>query len=160
MTIRELRTQQKLSQAEFARRIGVSQVTVSMIETGRIKVSPKVAAAVMKACGVDVGDEGSGKPAVKKPARKGPAAKKTAEKKASKPAAKETPAGAKMKVTKVGKTSGRKAELYIQSPCGGEITPEQVLARIPADADACYVRVDQNTIWWVRGNECGTVMIW
>ena len=70
MTIRELRTQQKLSQAEFARRIGVSQVTVSMIETGRIKVSPKVAAAVMKAYGVDVGDEGSGKPAVKKPARK------------------------------------------------------------------------------------------
>ena len=35
MTIRELRTQQKLSQAEFARRIGVSQVTVSMIETGQ-----------------------------------------------------------------------------------------------------------------------------
>lgn len=160
MTIRELRAQEKLSQSEFARRIGVSQVTVSMIETGRIKVSPKVAAAVKKACGVDVGDGDSGKPDVKKPARKGPAAKKTAEKKVSKPAAKETPAGAKMKATKAGNPSGRKTELHIQSPYGGEITPEQVLARIPADADACYVRVDQNTIWWVRGNESGAVMIW
>lgn len=42
-------------------------------------------------------------------------------------------------------------------PEGG---PEQVAAKVPADAEAVYVRVDQNTIWWVRGNEDGAVEIW
>ena len=56
MTIRELRKQLKLTQAEFARRIGIAQVTVSQIETGRIKASPKVAAAVMDVFGVKAGN--------------------------------------------------------------------------------------------------------
>ena len=51
-------------------------------------------------------------------------------------------------------------QIIIQSPLGGEITPEQVRAKIPADADKAYVRVDQNTIWWVRGEESGGVIIW
>ncbi len=39
----------------------------------------------------------------------------------------------------------RKAEMafVIQSPFGGEITPEEIRARI-GEADAVYVRVDQN----------------
>lgn len=54
----------------------------------------------------------------------------------------------------------KKLEIYIQSPMGGNITPEEVAAKVPADADAVYVRVDQNTIWWVRGEEYGAVEIW
>ena len=160
MTIKELRTQENLSQAEFAKRIGVAPITISQIETGRMKVGPKVAAGVMEAFSVVVESGDTGKPAGKKPALKEKVGKKVAEKKASKAAAKKAPAGAKMKITKAGKLSGRKIELYIQSPLGGEITQEQVLAKIPEDADACYVRVDQNTIWWVRGTEDGFVPIW
>lgn len=54
-----------------------------------------------------------------------------------------------------------KPMIYIQSPYGGEITPEEVLDLMPDGTEACYVRVDQNLIWWVRKNgETGAVQIW
>ena len=53
-----------------------------------------------------------------------------------------------------------KLEIYIQSPLGGNITPEQVAAKMPEGAEACFVRVDQNLIWWIRGEETGAVEIW
>ena len=41
------------------------------------------------------------------------------------------------------------------------ITPVEVVAMIPEDADSFYVRVDQNLIRWVRmDGETGTVKIW
>ena len=57
--------------------------------------------------------------------------------------------------------SAPKLELYIQSPYGGNITPEEVAAKLPEGTEACFVRVDQNKIWWVRGDgETGFVWIW
>lgn len=59
------------------------------------------------------------------------------------------------------KVSAPKLELYIQSPYGGNITPEEVAAKLPEGTEACFVRVDQNKIWWVRGDgETGFVWIW
>lgn len=69
---------------------------------------------------------------------------------------------AEMKKT-VKKLSGKKTkkpEIYIQSPYGGNITPEEIAAKMPEGAESCYVRVDQNLIWWVRGDETGAVYIW
>ena len=61
----------------------------------------------------------------------------------------------------VKKASAAKTEVYIQSPLGGEITPEEIIAKIPEDAMACYVRVDQNLIWWVRPDgKNGAEEIW
>ena len=60
----------------------------------------------------------------------------------------------------VKKTKAPKLEIYIQSPLGGNITPEEVAARMPEGTEACFVRVDQNLIWWVRGEETGAVEIW
>ena len=61
----------------------------------------------------------------------------------------------------VKKVSVPKLEIYIQSPLGGNITPEEVAARMPEGTEACFVRVDQNKIWWVRGNgETGYGWIW
>ena len=61
----------------------------------------------------------------------------------------------------VKKVSTPKLEIYIQSPLGGNITPEEVAAKMPEGTEACFVRVDQNKIWWVRGNgETGYVWIW
>ena len=53
-----------------------------------------------------------------------------------------------------------KPEIYIQSPLGGNITPEEILAKLPEGVDAVYVRVDQNKLWWVRGVEYGDIDIW
>ena len=54
MTIKELRTEKKLSQTAFAESIGVSASTIGDIERGRTKVSPKVAEAVKNVYGVEV----------------------------------------------------------------------------------------------------------
>lgn len=53
----------------------------------------------------------------------------------------------------------RKARVVIQSPMGGEITPDAILEKI-GQADTVYVRVDQNKAYWVRGDESGSVDLW
>ena len=141
MTLKELRVQQKLSQSEFAKRIGVTTATISQIETGRMKVSPKIASNVKEAFGIepDVGE----------------VVKKVAPKKAAKKAV------VKLSERKAApKKAEKKLEIYIQSPYGGNITPEEIAARMPEGAEACFVRVDQNLIWWIRGEETGAVEIW
>lgn len=60
----------------------------------------------------------------------------------------------------VKKTKASKLEIYVQSPMGGNITPEEILAKMPEGVEACFVRIDQNLIWWVRGEETGAVEIW
>ena len=87
------------------------------------------------------------KTAAKKPAAEKPAAKKPAEKKAAakKPAAK--------------KPAAKVAEVIIQSPMGGEITPEAILKKV-GQVDTVYVRVDQNKAYWVKGEEYGSVDLW
>ena len=58
------------------------------------------------------------------------------------------------------KAKAKKAEFVIQSPMGGEITTDEIMKKVPKDADYIYVRVDQNKIWWTRGEESGSVDIW
>ena len=69
---------------------------------------------------------------------------------AKKPAAKKPAAKAK----------AVKLEIYVQSPLGGNITPEEIAAKLPEGADAVFVRVDQNKLWWIKGDESGSVDIW
>ena len=82
------------------------------------------------------------KAAAEKPAEKKAAAKKPA---ARKPAAK--------------KPAAKVAEVIIQSPMGGEITPEAILKKV-GQVDTVYVRVDQNKAHWVKGDEIGSVDLW
>ena len=49
--------------------------------------------------------------------------------------------------------------IVIQSPLGGEITAEEIRARI-GEADTVYVRVDQNKAYWVHGDETGDIDLW
>ena len=63
----------------------------------------------------------------------------------------------KVKTTK--KKITQKVEIFLQSPMGGEITPEMILAKV-GQVDKVYVRLDQNKIYWVKGDETGAVDIW
>ncbi len=76
---------------------------------------------------------------------------KTAAEKPAKPAAEKKPR----------KAAGKKSTpaLVIQSPFGGEITPDEIYAKI-GEADMVYVRVDQNKAYWVKGEETGAVDLW
>ena len=94
------------------------------------------------------------KPAAKA-AVKGVAAGAAAAVKAAKPAAKKAAAKAPAK-----KPAAKKAvEVIIQSPMGGNITPEEIMAKV-GKADKVYIRVDENKAYWVRGKETGSVDLW
>lgn len=122
MTIRELRISKKLTQDQFAKLLGVSRGTVGQLESGRMKVSERIADKVWEVFGVEIGVD-------------------------------------EKKVVK--KIASKQLEIYIQSPLGGNITPEEIEAKMPEGTEACFVRVDQNKIWWVRGDgETGYVWIW
>ena len=147
MTIRELRDARKMSQSELAKDLGVNSSVIGHIEHGRMKLSPKIAAKAKELYGVELEQEekmgettmSEAKAAAKKPAAKKPALKKPALKKPAKKFAN---------------------EVIIQTPEGGEITPAQILAKMPGDVDRVYVRIDQNKLWWVRGEETGVTDTW
>ena len=122
MTIRELRISKKLTQEQLAKLLGISRGTVGQLESGRMKVSDRIADKVWEVFGVEIGVD-------------------------------------EKKIVK--KITSKKLEIYIQSPLDGNITPEEIEARMPEGTEACFVRVDQNKIWWVRGDgETGYVWIW
>lgn len=50
--------------------------------------------------------------------------------------------------------------VVIESPMGGSISVEEILAKLPENVESVYVRVDQNKLYWVRGEETGDVDIW
>ena len=237
MTLKDVRKKTGLSQAEFAKTLGVSSSAVSNVECGLRKPSSNIKDAVKKVYGevIDAGTaaakpaEKKTKPAAKKakPAQKKEkpadakaepaevkAAPVKAEAKKTKPAAKKgKPAAKKAKPSKKkaksedkkanpaekielasevktvvpevkaepaevkeepvkadAKPAEKKAEpeseaqpkkpkVVIQSPFGGEITPEEIFAKID-NAETVYVRVDVNKAYWVNGEEYGNVDLW
>ncbi len=58
------------------------------------------------------------------------------------------------------KAKAAKLEIIVQSPMGGNITAEEIVAKLPDGAETVFVRVDQNKLWWIRGEETGSVDIW
>ena len=51
-------------------------------------------------------------------------------------------------------------DIIIQSPMGGAISADDIAKKIPKGANAVYVRVDENKLYWVKGNDTGSVDIW
>ena len=86
-------------------------------------------------------------------------AKKTAGK--AKRTVKKTEAKVEEAATKPArKARAAKLDIVIQSVMGGAITPGEIAAKVPKGADTVFVRVDQNKLWWIRGEETGNVDIW
>ena len=91
-----------------------------------------------------------------KPAKK-PRAKKQAAPVEAEPAA---PAEEKAEKKAARKPRAKKpAQIIIQSPLGGEITPEDILTKA-GNAEKIYVRVDQNKLYIVNGDETSSVDLW
>ena len=68
-------------------------------------------------------------------------------------------AAAPAKKTAAPAKAAKTAEVLIQSPMGGVITPEEILKRV-GKVDKVYVRVDQNKAHWVKGDEVGSIDLW
>ena len=150
MNIKELRTKEGLSQSALAKKLGIATSAIGHMENGRMKVSAKIAAKVKEEFGVDVADTVTAeKIEVKKTVAK--ASRKV----------KETVKAVETKVEKkASKAKAAKLEIIVQSPMGGNITAEEIAAKIPAGAESVFVRVDQNKLWWIKGEETGSVDIW
>ena len=150
MNIKELRTKEGLSQSALAKKLGIATSAIGHMENGRMKVSAKIAAKVKEEFGVDIANA----VATEKIEVKKTAAKATRK-------AKEKVKAVETKVEKkVSKAKAAKLEIIVQSPMGGNITAEEIAAKIPAGADSVFVRVDQNKLWWIKGEETGSVDIW
>ena len=143
MTIKELRKSKKLTQAAFAEAIGLNKYAVTSLEIGRKKLTDEISAKIKEVFGVDV--------------------------KAEKKSGKNTKNTAKRsKVDTAPKKSQVKKGVIIQSPMGGEITPDEILAKIKTATkgtgvgkiDTIYVRVDENKAYWVKGKKNGSVDLW
>ena len=145
MDIKELRKSKKLTQDAFAEAIGVKAASITAIETGRRKMTEEVVSKIKEVFGVDVETEVKAKTDKK-------TEKKTTKKAASTPK--------KPQVEKKG--------FVIQSPMGGEITPDEILAKISTatkgsgvgKVDTIYVRVDENKAYWVKGKKNGSIDLW
>ena len=147
MTIKELRQMKGLTLAAFAESIGIGMSTLTGYEAGKRQPGAKALAAIKEVYGVDLNDTPS-------PAEASPAKEKAVEKKAAKkPRAKKQAAPAKETPTK------KPAQIIIQSPMGGEITPEDIRTKA-GNADKIYVRVDQNKLYIVNGDETSSVDLW
>ena len=72
---------------------------------------------------------------------------------------KRTRKGEEAKPAKRGKKTEATPKVVIQSPMGGSITPEEVLAKT-GPVDSVYIRVDENKAYWVKGEETGAVDLW
>ena len=181
MNLKELREKNKLTQAAFAAPLGVSGKSIYLIESGRMKLSKKLSAKIAEVYGEVI------EPAERKARTRAAKAEKKIDKaatdaaqavldteekidkkkrkarakvKADKPAVEAVAEAVAAPVEAVRKRT-RKTEMtfVIQSPFGGEITPEEIRARI-GEADAVYIRVDQNKAYWVKGDETGSVDLW
>ena len=205
MNLKEVRENNKLSQAAFAKTIGVSSSAVASVEAGRMKASQKIIDKVNEVYGVVIEPEvkkvqevekkveakveevekkteaavnevvetvkkvekkaaetkeKAAKAKAKVAQTKAKAAQtKTKAKAAAAKAEKKTAETAKKAAVAVKKVLPKKADVVIQSPMGGEITPEEILAKI-GEADKVYVRVDVNKAYWVKGDEAGSVDLW
>ena len=153
MTIKELREKYELSQAKLAKAIGASTSLIGAIENGKRNVTDKIAAAVKDVYGEVIETAAKAEnvkaeaaEAVAKVEKKAKTTRTKVEKKAK-------------EVEKKIEAAVKKPVIHIQSPMGGEISPEEILARVGA-VDDVYVRVDENKAYWVKGEETGSVDLW
>ena len=154
MTIKELRKEKGLTLAAFAKAIGIGMSTLTAYEAGKREPSAKTIATVKEMYGVTLDTSAAPAPKEKAaPAKKAAAA--PAKKAAAAPAKKAAAAPAKKPAAK----KDAKAVVIIQSPMGGEITPEEILKRV-GDVDKVYVRIDQNAAYWIKGEESGAINLW
>ena len=154
MTIKELRTKEGLSQSEIAKRLGIATSAIGHMENGRMKVSPKIAAKAKEEFGVDLDIEPK---AARKPVKE---KVKAAEAKVEKAKAARKTKKTVKKADAAAKKSTSKLEIIVQSPMGGNISDAEIAAKLPKGTETVFVRVDQNKLWWIKGEETGSVDIW
>ena len=61
---------------------------------------------------------------------------------------------------KVKKARAAKMDLVFETNGGMQIKPEEIVEKVPKGCNAAYVKLEENKIYWVKGEETGAVDIW
>ena len=61
---------------------------------------------------------------------------------------------------KVNKTRVAKMDIVFEANDGMQVKPEEIAGKVPKGCDAAYVKLEENKIYWVKGEETGAVDIW
>lgn len=160
MTIKELRKSLGLSQPKLAKALAIGVSTIGAYEIGRIKPSQKVVDRIREVFNVDLTQAVEEAVEAVEAAAAALAAEAEAPVAQAVPAepAPEAPAAAPAPAKKPAKKAA-KPVIIIQSPLGGEITAEEILAKT-GKVDRVYVKVDENAAYWVNGDQSGAVNLW
>ena len=142
MTIKEFRQSQGLSQPRLAKALGVGASTIGGYETGRVNPGQKIFDKIKEVFGVDL-TATEAAPVEAKPAEAKKPAKRAAKKKAE----------------PVEEPALPSPTIIIQSAMGGEITVDEILAKV-GDVEKVYVKPEENAAYWVKGEENGAVALW
>ena len=185
-----IREEKKLGKKEFAALLGITPMLLGRYEKGSIVIPENVAeklkeventAAAVKGAADDkiVAEKIEAKKTVRKAGR---TAKKAVEDAAAiaREAADDKAVAEEIEVKKtVRKNARRKKEavdvvveetkktkrrvsldIVIKSPMGGAISADEIAKKVPKNTSAVYVRVDENKLYWVKGDYTGAVDIW
>ena len=163
MTLKELRKIKGLTQGGLAAALGLSASAIAKVESGRGKVSEGMLSKIKEVYGIDLVNDSEAEPAAEPE-------KKSARGKKAEPAAtpKKTPRGKKAepaveKKSSAGKKEEKAAAIIIQSVMGGEITTDEIMARIVeyiGPVEKVYVKPEDNAAYWVKGSESGCINLW
>jgi len=58
------------------------------------------------------------------------------------------------------KARAAKVDMVFETNGGRQITPEAIAEKVPKGCDAAYIKLEENKIYWVKGEETGSVDIW
>lgn len=179
--LKKIREEKKMTKGDFASLIGITAMMQGRYESGKIKIPDHIAE---KALNLD------GKPDISKDkekdvvqdneedmvqdnekdvaqgkkednAKNARPADKTIVKDKEKKTAEEN-VSAEKTTKKAGSKNKKKkhAIIHIESILGGTISTEEILERIPEDAEAVYVKPEENKAYWVNGDKTGDVDLW
>lgn len=136
--IKQVRSDAKLSQSAFAKKIGVSVGTVVNYESGKTKPGKKVTDKIRDVFGADI-------------------------LKSSDAGAKDTALSTQVEPDIVKPAEPSELSITIQAVAGGSITIEEIVARVHAaapDATEIYVKTEENKAYYVGKKNRGFVILW
>ena len=166
MTLKELRKIKGLTQGGLAAALGLSASAIAKVESGRGNVSENMLTKIKEVYGIDLNAdsvpaaEAEAEPAAPKKTTRGKKPEPAAEKKATR-GKKAEPAAEKK--SSAGKKEEKAATIIIQSVMGGEITADEIMARIAeyvGAVDKIYIKPEENRAYWVKGSESGCINLW
>lgn len=159
----KIREQKQLTKKDMAALLGVTAMLYGRYEKGSCAIPEEIAEKLKAADDARVATEIEVKKNTRKAARK---AKETVEEAAVEvaEAVDDKRVAEEIEVKKTVRKAARKVkkavEILIESRMGGQISPEEIVLRVPEGVEKIFIKPEENKAYWVKGDETGAVELW